>query len=547
MFKSILIFINIIGFLIFTILNVGDIENSHKIIQNGEPVSSKAEIGKNIETEVKIIIGKNEFSGPGRLRLDFSNATNISVKEKVNDGSSFTFKNNEALFIWYDLPNEKDIEITYTITADEKAQGMKKITGDFSFINDNERKQLEINELIFNINKELKEENNIAVNKSTSVHATRTIEKMDNGYLVTISAKIKNHKGFARIKEEIPGKSVAVAIETSGAVFKNIDGYAKFIWSEIDNSKELLTVKYKIINESNMDTNFTIRGVYSSEKLISEGYNTGVIIPESNYHTETNYLSSLETNEIEEVSNITADSVGETIIQDPIADSIKLELLAKSNSINQKEIAKENYSDSVRDVEQKINNDIDSAVIATASIGNGEIKFTDWEPSSNWGITMKNRYQKNNQQQYQDSEMEGESIIITEQAAEVAELNNIPKDTQEIILENKNIKPLVNNVISSKKINNNIQYKVQILAGHRIIGEKYLFEKFNYKGDYDIESHLGWIKYTIGSHSEYQNARDYRNEVKINEFPGPFVSAYNYGERISVQEALIISKQNWVP
>jgi hypothetical protein len=540
MFKSILIFINIIGFLIFTILNVGDIENSHKIIQKGETVVSKAEIGKNIETDVKIIIGKNEFSGPGRLRLDFSNATNISVKEKENDGSSFTFKNNEALFIWYDLPNEKDIEITYTITADEKAQGMKKITGDFSFINDNERKQLEINVLIFNINNELKDKNSIAANKSASVNATRTIEKTDNGYLVTISTKIKNHKGFARIKEEIPAKSVAVAIETSGSVFKNIDGYAKFIWSEIDDSKELLTVKYKIINESSLDTNFTIRGVYSSEKLISEGYNTGIIIPESYYQTETNYLASLETNEIEEVSDVTADSVGEIIIQEPIGDSTKVELLVKSNSIKQKEIAKENSSDSLRDVEKEINIDIDSAVIATASIGNGDInkKFTDWEPSSNWGITMKNRYMKNNQEQYQDSVKKENSILMA---------NNSPKDTQEIIVENKNIKPLVNNVISSKKINNNIQYKVQILAGHRIIGAKYLFEKFNYNGDYDIESHLGWIKYTIGSHSEYQNARNSRNEVKINEFPGPFVSAYNYGERISVQEALIISKQNWVP
>ena len=296
-----------------------------------------------------------------------------------------------------------------------------------------------------------------------------------------------------------------------------------------------------------MDTNFTIRGVYSSEKLISEGYNTGIIIPESNYQTETNYLASLETSEIEEVSDITADSVGEIIIQKPVADSIKVELLAKSNSIKQKEIAEKNSSDSLRDVDQEINNDIDSAVVATASIGNGDIKFTDWEPSSNWGITMKNRYKKNNQQQYQDSVIEGNSIITAEQVTEIAELNNIPKDTQEIIVENKTIKPLVNNVISSKKINNNIQYKVQILAGHRIISEKYLFEKFNYKGDYDIESHLGWIKYTIGSHSEYQNARDSRNEVKINEFPGPFVSAYNYGERISVQEALIISKQNWVP
>ena len=51
----------------------------------------------------------------------------------------------------------------------------------------------------------------------------------------------------------------------------------------------------------------------------------------------------------------------------------------------------------------------------------------------------------------------------------------------------------------------------------------------------------------VGNHSEYKKARDSRNELKNHEFPGPFVSAYNYGERISVQEALILSKQNWIP
>ena len=122
MSKAILIFINIIGFLIFTILNVNDIEITH---------IAPSEIGINQETEVKIIIDKNDFSGPGRLRLDFAQALNIDVKEKINAGSSFTFKDNEVLFIWYDLPNEKNIEITYIITAEEGANGMKKIKGDF--------------------------------------------------------------------------------------------------------------------------------------------------------------------------------------------------------------------------------------------------------------------------------------------------------------------------------------------------------------------------------------------------------------------------------
>ena len=112
MSKAILIFINIVGFLIFTILNVNDIVITHV---------APDEIGINQETEVKIVINKNDFSGPGRLRLDFAQGLDIDVKEKFSNGSSFTFKDNEALFIWYDLPREKNIKITYIIIAKESS------------------------------------------------------------------------------------------------------------------------------------------------------------------------------------------------------------------------------------------------------------------------------------------------------------------------------------------------------------------------------------------------------------------------------------------
>ena len=59
----------------------------------------------------------------------------------------------------------------------------------------------------------------------------------------------------------------------------------------------------------------------------------------------------------------------------------------------------------------------------------------------------------------------------------------------------------IQNVITQRKINNNVNYKVQILAGHKIINSLYLSNLFNYKGDYEIESHMGWIKYTVGNHS----------------------------------------------
>ena len=91
-----------------------------------------------------------------------------------------------------------------------------------------------------------------------------------------------------------------------------------------------------------------------------------------------------------------------------------------------------------------------------------------------------------------------------------------------------------------------IIYKVQILAAHRAAGKKYFYNRYNYNGKFNIENHQGWIKYTAGEFNEYKNARNKRESLQSHKFPGPFVTAYNRGNRITVQEALMISKQDWV-
>ncbi|RPG79275.1 MAG: hypothetical protein CBC95_005145 [Crocinitomicaceae bacterium TMED135] len=237
---------------------------------------------------------------------------------------------------------------------------------------------------------------------------------------------------------------------------------------------------------NNSDSTFSIKGVYSSEKLISEGFNGGIAIE------ETTYKSTANNNEI-------------------------LATVVESMDTNDSNIEENEEKYEVDTIEKK------------------EI--------------------------FNDSTFENESQIDNE-----ITINKTPKDTQALIVENikkdtvdepKKFKELelnkktandnIQNVITNKKINNNIDYKVQILAGHKIVNSSYFAAKFNFKENYEIESHMGWIKYTVGNHSEYKKARDSRNELKNHEFPGPFVSAYNYGERISVQEALILSKQSWIP
>jgi len=93
-----------------------------------------------------------------------------------------------------------------------------------------------------------------------------------------------------------------------------------------------------------------------------------------------------------------------------------------------------------------------------------------------------------------------------------------------------------------------VTYKVQIVAGHKQVSEKYIQEHFKFNESFGVENHDGWIKYTTGGYPAYQSARDKRMALVEGQhnFPGPFVTAYNSGQRITVQEALMISNQKWV-
>ena len=92
-----------------------------------------------------------------------------------------------------------------------------------------------------------------------------------------------------------------------------------------------------------------------------------------------------------------------------------------------------------------------------------------------------------------------------------------------------------------------IIYKVQIVAGHKVVAEDYLRKTYKFQEPYVIDNHEGWVKYITGQFDVYRQARDKREALVAaqHEFPGPFVTAYNAGERITVQEALMITNQKW--
>ena len=478
MLKTIFIFINVILIALSTFFNLADITITH---------TSANELNAGEKIEATITINKMDFSGPGRLKLDLSQAEGVQIIEKENDGSSFTFKNNEALFIWYDLPNNKNIEITYVIDASKKSFGTKKITGTFSFINKNERKQLTIPELVFLVNEVIPQ------GGEPSVTSNRTIEGANGNYTVKIHVTKGKHSGFARIKDKLPKGYLATSIEPAGSIFKDIDGAAKFIWSDLPSSIESFTVSYKLINPKGVDTSFSITGEYASERLIAEGYNDGIEIPITYYNPsdpsfEYNALTN-DTSSLNELSEVVLNSVEEINSEQ---DSNGLNIKTEDASIT--------LTDSINDISiKKIDNNIIEEDTASNNI-----------------------------------EIPEEEIIVAE---------NIDNKMNT----NEEEKSIISNIVNSQKTKTNIDYRVQILASHRIATKNYVKNKYNFSENFDLENHDGWIKYTTGRFDQYKEARNKRNDLNSNEFPGPFVTAYNFGQRITVQEALIISKQNWIP
>lgn len=102
--------------------------------------------------------------------------------------------------------------------------------------------------------------------------------------------------------------------------------------------------------------------------------------------------------------------------------------------------------------------------------------------------------------------------------------------------------------LSSPSIPNEIWYEVQIAATKNRVVTDYFEEKLNFRLPLYEERGAKWHRYTHGHFADYRAARDCREGIsRRHAFRGPFVVAKREGQRISVQEALTRTGQEWTP
>ncbi len=90
-----------------------------------------------------------------------------------------------------------------------------------------------------------------------------------------------------------------------------------------------------------------------------------------------------------------------------------------------------------------------------------------------------------------------------------------------------------------------VGYSVQIAALHNARTPEALAALYNIKQKVNTEMSDGFTKYVVGSHKVYKEAHDARDQIKIKGVSDAWVTAYNKGKRITVQEALMITSQKW--
>ncbi len=485
MVKSIVVLLNLIGLIIFELFY-------------GETVTVKQDVPNTIEINVgdtvQVSIKKGDLSGFAKLQQDMPLGFDIEIID--SKGGTFSFKDNVLKIIWISLPLEEEFKITYLLTAEAPEKEEYKLDGKFSYIEQNEKQSVDFSSTSMKIgNKAALVQENVLSNKE----------------------KTKNKEDKNQIKKQnaIEEGSKLVAEGDDFIIYRQI--------SKIDKTKQLkveILIEKEEINSFGKIEEFIPLGYTATEDNSNEGF----------FSFKNNVVKILWM----------AMPFGDRLTASYIIE--KNDIVDNDNKISGKFSFLKN--------EQTFESDLASTDLPS-------IEFIDTEVNE---IAA----------EIEDSSTEIDQPLVDEMTSNLEteiddkKLNEDSQDADEVIKESTTVsdnvsvnseeasamvieKELVSAITKIPLPETGISYKVQIAAGHNEIAADYFIKKHGIKEQVSTEFHEGWRKYTIGKFPIYKEARDHRNQIweTDNKISDAFVTAYNQGNRITVQEALMISKQQW--
>lgn len=437
---------------------------------------------------VEVSIDKADIQGFAKMEIVFPEGFIATPAETA--GASFTFSDKRVRFVWMTLPTEQSFKVSYYLECDPNFSGKYEAKGTFSYINDNERVDFKVPAVQMMVSKS----DAVVANTTTQPDNTNTADTNTTETTTTTQTPDTNTTGGDAVASTSTDMSVTRTItQISPTEFRvdvlisnsNIQGFAKVFETADANTK---IEKIQDANATVTVDKNTIKFVWFEMPVspaIAIAYKVKTLAPTSTFPNVNGKLSFVESNNPKEIAIIQGAAVASDVIASNTNGQTKTEVNNTTENNSNTNTATNSNTTKTEDVARVENN-------TSNSTNTSEVKPTK-------------------------------------------EVKNNPSKGSETA------------VTSVPSAETGITYKVQILAAHRVVNKSYFQSKHGYDGAFNIENHEGWVKYTTGRFDEYKSARDERERLKgnYNTLPGPFVTAYNNGERITVQEALLITKQQW--
>lgn len=468
------------------------------------------------ETLINVTVSKIGISGFAKYQVTLPEG--LVAAPKNLKGAMFSQDGPVVKITWASLPEGDQFVFSYRLIAAEDADtGLVKISGRFAYLENNEKRNVGGDP--FSVRVLPGEQRETAETPSASQDSVN-LEKMleDEGFACMQSAKrisenefhvsvkmLKNSvNGFVKIETQFCEGLALSPIETAGGVFSANEGKVKIVWTDFPAANEVV-VRYKVqrTSESAWMSACSLEGEIAyliedqSRKCVQNAITMHFVSDEVYNRMESDKLAQATSRKSE-----------------PSAQSSTDQLATNSG----------NQSQDVNASQQSTSNETTTDSVEPVNKANSSSEPTKPEP-----VVVQNTQDK--------PEKKRESNVEQEQTSTEASSSSFAK-TESKPVNN----PRSGAVLSSGKV----QYKVQVCATRRNVTSETVRSAYKMDETPVQEMHEGWYKFTVGGYPEYKEAREKRESLAPYNLPGPFVTAYNSGNRITVQEALMITKQEWV-
>jgi hypothetical protein len=482
MLNQIALLINVIGVLLIEAFIGGPLSITQTLPATMVPGS---------EAKVTVNIDKSDLTGFAKLQIDLPEGLTATAIE--TKGASFTFADGKAKFIWMSLPTSPTFKVTYTLSASAAVSGVQRIGGRFSYIEGNERKVQELPSATIDLG---------APGAVADVPATPAATE--------VATEDPTANDLVSAAGAAPAGTIPVAVVDNASGVAPMQGAGG-----VSGTRTITPITEKEMVVEVVVNKGSIRGFGKLQEVVPQGF------------------TALEKNSAEAIFTTQDRIVKFVWLNLPATNEVKVVYKLRANERPDGEYTIDG------EFGYLLNDETQKAVLGSSKffVGARALETIAQDPSGAGQQTTEDPSLALKLKE--EEERKAREAAEAKARAQAAETTRAQKEEAVVAQQPKGRVPAPEKGIT---------YKVQITAAHREVGKSYFRARHSYTGDFQIERHQGWIKYVTGSYGAYQEARDQRvGYVQAgHNFPGPFVTAYNNGDRITVQEALAISNQRWV-